>query len=109
MDINYVKNKIYNGMPFNKVKCESKIIKVMDNGFTYSIGKNGNKKKVVFTEVEEAIVEIDKTGSINRKWYKDAFPKKAQTSSCNFTSIGGVLEKLGYVKYIDNNYIKIEK
>lgn len=109
MDINYFKNNICDGMNFNKVRGSSSIIKVTDDGFTYSIGNNGNKKKVTFEEVEKAIKEIEATGSINRKWYEQLFPKRANSNPCNFTSIGGVLETLGYVQYNDKQYIKLEK
>lgn len=109
MDINYVKSKIYNGMIFSKIKGKTNIIKVMDDGFTYSIGENGNKKKVTFREVEQAIIEIEQTGVINRKWYEKIFPKRSKSNPCNFTSIGGVLEALGYVKYIESNYVKLNK
>jgi hypothetical protein len=108
MDINYFKNNIYNGMNFNKVKVSSSIIKVTDDGFTYAIGNNGNKKKVTFEEVEKAIKEVETTGSINRKWYEQSFPKRASSNPCNFTSICGVLEALGYVQYNDKQYIKLE-
>ena len=90
MDINNFKNNIYEGMNFNK----GSIIKVTDDGFTYAIGNNGNKKKVTFEEVEKAIKEVEATESINRKWYELSFPKRASSNPCNFTSICGVLELL---------------
>lgn len=34
---------------------------------------------------------------------------KEQVNRCNFTSIGGVLEALGYAQYNDKKYIKLEK
>lgn len=109
MDINYFKDNIYDGMNFNKVKRSSSIIKVTDDGFTYAIGNNGNKKKVTFEKVEKAIKEIEATRSIDRKWYEQSFPKRASSNLWNFTSIGGVLEALGYVQYNDKRYIKLEK
>jgi hypothetical protein len=109
MDINYFKNNIHDGMVFNKVKGSSSIIKVTDDGFTYAIGNNRNKKKITFEEVEKAIKQIEAIGLINRKWYKQSFPKRASSNPCNFTSIGGVLEALGYVQYSDKQYIKLEK
>lgn len=109
MDIKYFKESICDGMKFNKVKVSSRIIKVTDDGFTYPIGDKGKKKKVMFEEVEKAIEELEVAGSINRKWYEQLFPQRARNNPCNFTSIGGVLEKLGYVQYNDKQYIKIEK
>lgn len=107
MDINYFKSKIYNGMIFSKIKRKTNIIKVMNDGFTYAIGEHGNNKKVTFSEVEQTIIEIEKTGVINRKWYEKTFPKRSKSNPCNFTSIGGVLEELGYVKYIESKYVKL--
>lgn len=109
MDINYVKSKIYNGMPFSKPRVKSNIIKVTNDGFTYEIGKNGNNKKVTFREVEGAIEKIEQTGSFDRSWYEETFPREAKSNPCNFTSIGGILQELGYVKYVDNKYIKLDK
>ena len=108
MDIDYVKRNIYDGMIFSKVKGKSNIIRVTDEGFTYAIGSNGSKKKVLFVEVEEAIRKIERAGSINREWYKNTFPKSAKNCPCNFTSIGGVLKELGYVEYIERQYIKLD-
>lgn len=109
MDINYVKSRIYNGMIFSKVKGNTNIIKVMKDGFTYAIGENRNKKKVTFREVEQAIIEIEQTGVINRRWYEKKILKRSKSNPCKFTSIGGVLEELGYVKYIKSNYVKLNK
>ncbi|WP_281426050.1 hypothetical protein [Crassaminicella profunda] len=39
MDINYLKNSIYDGMNFNKGKGSSIIIKATDGGFTYKYFK----------------------------------------------------------------------
>ena len=109
MDIKYVKSNIYDGMKFSKPKVKSKIIKVLKDGFTYKIGENGNYKKVTFREVEGAIEKVEQTGSFNRIWYEETFPREAKSNPCNFTSIGGVLQELGYVKYVDKKYIKIDK
>lgn len=105
MDIDYFKINIYNDMIFKKVTCSSKIIKVYNDGFTYKIGTN-NSKKVNYEEVYEAIKEIEINGFINRKWYENTFPKKSKSNPCNFTTIGGVLQELGYVSYINGRYEK---
>ncbi|MEG1312638.1 MAG: hypothetical protein RSD47_11645 [Romboutsia sp.] len=109
MDINYFKSSIYNGMNFHKVKGVSQILNVVDDGFTYAIGKNGNYKKVTYDEVENAIYEIEQRGYINRKWFEETFPKIAKSKPCNFTSIGGVLQALDYVTYVEKRYQKIIK
>lgn len=109
MNIDYFKSNVYNGMNFCKVKGVSQILNVSDDGFTYVIGKNGSFKKVTYEEVENAIKQIEIEGYINRRWFEAMFPKIAKSKPCNFTSIGGVLQELGYVTYIKNRYVKIMK
>lgn len=94
-------------MNFKKVRGVSNIISVTDDGFTYRIGKKGSYKKVIYKEVEEAIKELELNGSINRSWCNITFVKSAASNPCNFTSIGGVLQELGYVVYNKNKYIKL--
>jgi hypothetical protein len=107
MNIDFFKKNIYDGMNFKKVRGASNIISVIEDGFTYKIGKNGNYKKVLFKEVEEAIKECELNGAISREWYNKTFSERAASNPCNFTSIGGVLQELGYVVYNDNKYIKV--
>ncbi|SHJ93294.1 hypothetical protein SAMN02745163_02861 [Clostridium cavendishii DSM 21758] len=107
INIEFFKNNIYSGMNFKKIRGVSSIISVTDDGFTYRIGKKGNYKKVLYTEVEYAIRECELNGSINRSWYNKKFSKRAASNPCNFTSIGGVLQELGYVLYNKNKYIKL--
>lgn len=78
----------------------------MDDGFTYAIGKNGNKKKVTFIEVQSAISKIETDGYIDRKWHQTAFPAIAKACPCNFTSIGGILKKFEFVNYSNRRYVK---
>ena len=106
MDVNYFRKNIYDGMLFKKATVTSKIINVKKDGFTYEIGNKGNYKKVTYIEVARAIEQIEASGFINRKWYEENFPKKSRSNPCNFTSIGGVLQELGYVIYSNNEYRK---
>lgn len=57
--------------------------------------------------MEKVIKEIKETGSINSKWYEQTFPNIASSKPCNFNSIGGVLEVLGYAQYNEKKYIKL--
>ncbi|MGL5085242.1 MAG: hypothetical protein ACRC68_05920, partial [Clostridium sp.] len=59
--------------------------------------------------VENAIYEIEQSGYINRKWFEKTFPKIANSKPCNYTSIGGVLQALDYVTYVESSYVKIVK
>lgn len=102
MDINVFKDKIFEGMVFQKVEGSSCIKAIHSDGFTYPLGKNGNAKKVTYNEIAGAIETINRQGYIDRKWHETAFPKLAASRPCNFTSIGGVLQALEVVTYVGN-------
>lgn len=63
-------------------------------------------KKVTMTEFYEAYKELNESSFINHTWYTHAFPKCDSTSPCNFTTIGGVLTRLGFAEYNGRGYIK---
>lgn len=107
MNIDNFKSSIYEGMEFDKVKVSSKILQVKKDLFIYSIGSNGNYKSVSFEEVEAVIQKIDKNGFVSRSDYNLLFPKISISKPCNFTTIGGVLQRLKYVSYSYNKYCKI--
>lgn len=107
MNIDDFKNSIYEGMKFDKVRTSSEILKIKENGFSYSIGEVSNSKIVSFEEIEICLGEIDKNGFIDRFNYKLLFPKISASKPCNFTAIGGVLQQLKYVRYSDNKYCKL--
>ena len=102
MDINEFKDRIFEGMVFQKVEGSSYIKSIYNDGFTYAIGENGNTKKVTYDEIADAIEKINVQGFIDRRWHKTSFPKIAASRPCNFTSIGGVLQALEVVKYSGN-------
>lgn len=82
------------------------ILQVSKISFDYRIGKL-NKKTVSFKEVEHAVCAIYELGEINRAWYKKHFPKESSHFPCNFTTIGGILQKAGIARYSRGKYIKI--
>lgn len=97
---------ISEGIEFPKAKVKSKILKIDEDGISYSIGSKGNHKKVTFTEFQAAFKEIEENGCITRNWYNTTFPIKAKTSSCNFTTIGSLLQYFSYVTYSTGAYSK---
>lgn len=109
MDLHMFKKKIYVGMKFKKVKGQSEILGIYNDGFTYIIGKAGNSKKVTFEEIESAIKAIEENGYINRSWHQINFPNISSSRPCNFTTIGGVLQELGVVDYVGRGrYNRVE-
>ncbi|MFC6040721.1 hypothetical protein ACFPYN_14935 [Paenisporosarcina macmurdoensis] len=108
MEYELFKASLYEGLEFRKAKVTSEILKIENDGIRYSIGKNGNSKKVTFEEFEAAFKEIGVNGCITRNWYKHTFPVQAKVASCNFTTIGGLLQHISYVSYSTGVYTEIE-
>lgn len=106
--MNYLsfKNSLYEGLEFHKPNVISTILKIDENGFTYSIGKVGNYKKISFEVLEAAFHELSQNDSFSKKWFSVNFPNLAKTASCNFTTIGGLMQHFGLATYKRGTYIK---
>ncbi|MCP3764582.1 hypothetical protein NLX67_19765 [Domibacillus sp. A3M-37] len=107
MEYETFKASLHPGLEFQKAKVLSKILKIENDGIRYSIGKNGNSKKVTLEEFQAAFKEIQMNGCITRNWYNRTFPIQAKTASCNFTTIGGLLQHASYVSYSTGTYTKL--
>ena len=67
-------------------------------GLRYKFGSM--RTKIVRVKLfEMALVELRATSQLTRGWFKTTFPKEQKSAPCNFTTIGGVFELLGLVKY----------
>jgi len=66
-----------------------------NNFLKYSTGK----KTISKAEFIGAYRRLLDNKSFTRQWYNENFQKKAATSPCNFTSIGGIFILLGIAKY----------
>lgn len=108
MNFQQFKGSLFVSLEFKKANVSSQVLKIDTDGILYSIGQNGNSKKVTFEEFQAAFDEIDRNGCITRKWYNVAFPKKAKTSSCNFTTIGGLLQHFSHVIHSPSTYTKVK-
>lgn len=62
-------------------------------------GRRPYEKGITLSEFSSAWSEINKSGELTTAWFKRNLPSCAKEGSCNFTSIGGVFEMLGLVKY----------
>jgi hypothetical protein len=81
-----------------------------DESFKYSIGENGNGKCVLKSEIEESFTILQTSGKFTREWHKEHFPQLESGRPCNFTTIGGIFELLGYAKYASRSeYDKTDK
>lgn len=99
-------NSIYVGMKIKKPRVESEILAIDGTQIKYSIGNKGNLKYITTEMLEEAFNEVITNGEISKLWFNKMFPNQAKTSPCSFTTIGGILEHLGLVRYNKNKYIK---
>ncbi|CAM5208008.1 hypothetical protein UACE39S_00332 [Ureibacillus acetophenoni] len=93
------KESLYEGLEFKKPTVKSMILKIVDLGFTYSIGKEDNYKKVKFEILEAGFQELIQNSSVSKKWFAENFPNIAKTAPCNYTTIGGLMQHFGLVKY----------
>lgn len=103
MNINTIINSLFVGMKIQKPTKQTEILKIMEDGFSYRIGKT-SQKKVTYEEIKEAIKEINQNGVLTRNLYKEKFPKIAKNKPCNFTTIGGLLVKFQLAEYKNNTY-----
>ena len=101
-------NGLYENLEFKKANVSSKILKIESDSIYYSIGKRGNSKKVTFEEFRTAFTELDRKNQITRNWFNEAFPKKAKSAPCSFTTIGGLMQHFGLVSYNRGTYTKLD-
>jgi len=99
-------NSIYVGMKIKKPRVESEILAVDDTRIKYSIGNKGNSKNITTKMLEDAFNEVIKNGELSRTWFNKTFSNQAKTSPCSFTTLGGILEHIGLIRYNKNKYIK---
>lgn len=81
----------------------------------YSIPSHINEnihyeKGITYSEFSSVLNELFNTGYVTRTWFNDNLPECAKEGSCNFTSLCGILELLGYCKYSEKGkYEAIKK
>lgn len=106
MEFPEVINSIYEGMKIKKPRVESTILSIAGTRIRYSIGNKGNSKYITTKMLEDAFKEVTTNGEISKAWFNKMFPNQANTSPCSFTTIGGILEHVGLVRYNKSKYIK---
>ena len=70
----------------------------------YSIPSHTNEnshyeKGITYSEFSRVLDELSTSGYVTRSWFYNNLPECAKEGSCNFTSLCGILELLGYCKY----------
>lgn len=78
---------------------KSTIVKITPDGFHYSIGQNGNSKKVPYEVFDQSYHQLQTSGELSREWFNNQFPKIAKEAPCSFTTIGGLFQHFGLATY----------
>ena len=61
--------------------------------------KRVSTKRIPLSVFEECANQLSGTGSLTRTWFIDHYPKLESDGTCNFTTVGGVLQLLGLALY----------
>jgi len=76
-----------------------------ENSLIYTIPSHTRKKPyekgITFSEFEKAYSQLQKTGTFERSWFNSHLKRCAKEGSCNFTTIGGVFQMLGFARYAE--------
>jgi hypothetical protein len=57
------------------------------------------EKGITVSEWLQAFERLTHAGDFSRPWFERSMPTCAKEGSCNFTTIGGIFEILGYATY----------
>ncbi len=72
-----------------------------EHAFIYTIPNhkmptNPYEKGITNSEWEQAAVHLMQAGDFSRSWFEQSMAPCAKEGGCNFTTIGGIFELLGY-------------
>lgn len=67
------------------------------------------EKGLTASEWVKAFDHLMATGEFTRSWFDRSMPSCAKEGGCNFTTIGGVFELLGYAAYHDRGAYRATK
>jgi hypothetical protein len=62
------------------------------------------QKGISVSEWVQAFEQLTNAGNFSRSWFERSMPACAKDGGCNFTTIGGVFELLGYAAYDRGTY-----
>ena len=109
MTIEELKLSINVGLTFDKPTVQSAVVKVGSDGFYYSIGRNGNSKKITYVVLAQCLEQLQNTNTFSRAWFKEVFPSIEKTAPCSFTTIGGLFQYFNLASYENATYKKRSK
>lgn len=69
------------------------------------------EKGITLAEFAHVLRALDENGSVTLSWFKEHLPDCVKEGSCNYTSLCGILELLGYCTYSPSErcYVKTDK
>lgn len=113
-----IETKLVTGMKIPKPKSQADFVvtgwgvRRNERALIYAIPNHKTptkpyRKGIMESEWIQAFEQLIKAGDFSRKWFKDSMPACAKEGSCNFTTIGGVFEVLGYAAYARGNYRRL--
>jgi hypothetical protein len=75
-----------------------------EEAFIYALpkrpkSKRASTKRIPSSVFKEACRILIEDGAITKAWFTEAFPKLNADGSCNFTTLGGVFQILGFAKW----------
>jgi hypothetical protein len=62
------------------------------------------QKGISVSEWVQAFEQLTNAGDFSRSWFERFMPACAKEGGCNFTTIGGIFELLGYAAYDRGTY-----
>jgi hypothetical protein len=62
------------------------------------------QKGITVSDWIQAFQRLVDSGDFSRSWFKGSMPTCSKEGNCNFTTIGGVFELLGYAAYTHGTY-----
>jgi hypothetical protein len=65
------------------------------------------EKGIALTEFRQAYDQLQRSGELSRRWFNANMPGCAKEGGCNFTTIGGIFQLMGYANYKRGLYTKI--
>jgi len=82
-----------------------------ERALIYSIPNHSNpgyphEKGITSSEWEQAFDHLMASGDFSHRWFKESMNACFKEGSCNFTTIGGIFELLGYAQYDQGTYLR---
>lgn len=83
-----------------------------EDALIYTIPNHSNpraphEKGVTSSEWKQAFGQLIASGDFSHQWFNECMRACAKEGSCNFTTIGGIFELLGYAKYDRGSYSRV--